>query len=924
MKQNTIQKTDKNPVEKILYKRYSESVFHTHVSMIQPRGKFQFTRKELEEFFDTYCDMLENNDNPIVGVAEKAQEYLPILVDIDIKLIDSGKDYGEHIYDETHVSQVIDTYQSVLRNIVNDCDDKDLTCVLLEKPIYKVSKGENSYLKNGFHLHFPYIFLTKIAQEVHLIPRVQSTLNDMETFKDLGIENSADVVDKSCCKVPWLMYGSRKSEDMEPYLLSKIFDSDGNELDLETAFFDYPVYDDDEEIIPIKGRVKKYLPRILSIRAYNREVKEVKPGLVSPLKEKIMSSVPKKKIQVSTTEALKISAKLLPMLSQYRAEDRNEWMTIGWALFNIGEGSPAALEQWLEFSARDGEGYSESTCIYEWERMSKKDITLGTLRYYASVDSPEEYKKFKQEQSDTHIKKALNGSHNAIAKVLYEMYGNEFVCASLSQKLWYQYRDHKWEDIEEGIFLREKISSEITNKYVEMGKEIYNKLSELGLEDDKNQYQTQLKSVNKMIANLGSAPFKNNVMRECMEVFYDRRFQQKLDRNPYIIAFKNGVYDLKLNVFRDGRPEDFLSKSMGIEYDPELREDCEEVHFVYNYLEKMFPDSSLRRYFLDNASDVFIGINIQKTVIFWTGDGDNGKSVLQTIFEKMFGELAIKFNTSLITGKKLENGQANPELARAEPGVRWATLEEPNKGEQINDGIFKNLSGNDTILARDLFQTGKKTKERPITFKLTFICNKLPKLLGDGAVWNRARVLPFESTFVKAGDDCPDTYEEQLRQKRFPRDPDFTEKIPTMLQAFAWVLLQHRQKIKSRVEPAKVMEATKLYQMKNDIYRKYIEENILQVEGNIEGKIPKLSLVEIYAHFRAWHKEGFPGRGTDDRDEVKEYLERAWGEPERGNMWSGYRFRTLQDDIDSGEAVLMNDDDFDYEIEEEEDGNVPL
>lgn len=922
MVKNTYINSTQNPIEKILYKHYSESVFHTHVSMIQPKGKFQFNRQGLEEFWDVYCKLLKDVDNPIVGVAEKPQIYLPILVDIDIKVSDSDKVYGEHIYDETHVSQVVDSYQSVLRNIIDDCDDKDLTCILLEKPIYRTTKGTNTYLKNGFHLHFPYIFLNKIDQEVHLIPRVKRLLEDMETFKDLGIENSSSVVDNVCSK-PWLLYGSRKSEDMEPYLATKVFDSDGTEIGFEDAFSNYLIYDNDEEIIPVKERVKQMLPRILSIVPYNRDVKEVKSGLISPLKEKIMSKAPKKKIQVSTEEALKIASKLLPMLANFRAEDRNEWMTIGWALFNIGEGCPDALELWLDFSSRDQENYCESSCIYEWERMSRKDITLGTLRYYASIDSPEEYKAFKQAQAETHIKIALNGSHNSIANVLYEMYNNEFVCASIAQKVWYQYRDHKWEEIEEGVFLRRRISSDISNKYVEMGKQIYSKISELGLEDDKNTFQNQIKLVNRMITNLGSAPFKNNVMRECMEVFYDRRFKEKLNTNPYLIAFKNGVYDLKLNVFRDGRPEDFLSKSMGIEYNSELTEDCESVQFVYNYLEKMFPDKSLRTYFMDNASDVFVGVNIQKTVIFWTGDGDNGKSILQMIFEKMFGELAIKFNTSLITGKKLENGQANPELARAQPGVRWAVLEEPNKGEQINDGIFKNLSGNDSFLARDLFQKGSQTKERPVTFKLSFICNKLPKLMGDAAVWNRARVLPFESTFVRAGEPCPETYEEQLRQKRFPRDPCFAEKIPGMLQAFAWILLQHRQKITVRVEPEKVMEATKLYQIKNDVYRKYIEENIVQVEGNIEGKLPMLNLVEIYAHFRAWHKEGFPGRGTDDRDEVKEYLEKAWGKTERGNTWSGYRFRTPQDDLDSGDAVIMEDDDFEISDEEEECG-VPL
>ena len=911
-----------SPVERILYKHYSESLFHTHVSMIQPKGKFQFNRKGLEEFWEAYCDLLKNTKNPIVGVAEKAQAYLPVLVDIDIKILDEDKNWGKHIYDITHVSQVVDTYQSVLRSIVDDCKDDDLVCVLLEKPIYTITKGSNVYVKNGFHLHFPNIFLSKVDQEVHLIPRVQTIISNMGAFSDLGIENSGSVIDKSCCKVPWLMYGSRKSEDMDPYLATKVFDSDGTNITFEEAFNNYRLFDNNEQCISVKDRVKEMLPRILSIIPYCREVKEVKAGLISPLKEKIMSKAPKKKTQISTKESLKISGNLLPMLAAFRTEDRNEWMTIGWVLFNIGEGCPEALEQWLDFSSRDQETYDEATCIYEWERMSKKDITLGTLRYYASIDSPEEYKKFKKEQSEKHVNEAIHGSHNDVAKILYEMYNNEFVCASITEKSWYQYRDHRWEEIEEGVFLRARISDEISAKYVEMGKNIYMEMSQTPDKEKELTLQARLKLVQKMNANLKSAPFKNNVMRECMEVFYDRRFKEKLDTNPYLIAFKNGVYDLKLNIFRDGRPEDFLSKSMGIDYDKDLSEDHEEIQFVYSYLEKMFPDTSVKQYFMDNASDVFEGGNPHKLVIFWTGAGDNGKSVLQGMFEQLFGELAIKFNTTLITGKKVDNGSANPELARAGQGVRWAVLEEPNKGEQINDGIFKNLSGNDKYLARDLFEKGKKSKEKMPMFKLTFICNKLPKLIGDEATWNRVRVIPFESIFIKKGKPCPDTYEEQLRQKRFPRDPNFKEKIPNMLKAFAWILLQHRQKITVRIEPEKVMEATRLYQMKNDIYRQFIEENIIEVNGTINEKVPVITLIELYAQFRAWHKEGFPGHTLPIRDEVKEYLDKAWGDPERGNSWHGYRFRTTQDDIDSGEAIIMEEDDF--VVSDDEEAELPV
>jgi P4 family phage/plasmid primase-like protien len=374
--------------------------------------------------------------------------------------------------------------------------------------------------------------------------------------------------------------------------------------------------------------------------------------------------------------------------------------------------------------------------------------------------------------------------------------------------------------------------------------------------------------------------------------------------NPFLIAFKNGVYDLKLNIFRSGRPEDYLSKFMPIDYINFNKTD-KRVLEVYDFLEKVFPDTSVRQYFLDQASDVFVGGNHQKVVVFWTGEGDNGKSVTQTIFEKMLGELAVKFSTTLITGKKGNIGAASPELSRAGGGVRWAVLEEPDGDEEINIGILKSLSGNDSFFARDLFEKGKSTREISPLFKLVFICNKLPKMKNsDKATWNRIRVIPFESTFVRPNDPnpCPESYEEQLLQKRFPMDLNFGKKIPGLLEPFAWVLLEHRKNIKFRVEPEKVKIATEMYRKQNDIYRQFIDECIVESKSHI-------TLIQLYAQFREWFKMGFPGNMCPVKNEVQEYFTKLWNEPDKGIKWYGYRVRTLEDDIETGEAIILEEKD---------------
>lgn len=892
-------------IESILRQNFSSGIYHTHVSMAEPKGKYLFNRQILEEFWKHYCDEVQTS-NFQYSIAEKPQQYTPVLVDVDLK-VDAENIDDENLYTKEKVERVISIYQKVIRDIVEDITDANLTCVLLEKPPYKQTSNTKTFVKNGFHLHFPEIFLDKADQEVHLIPRVIEIIRNEKLFEYLGIEDSGTVIDKQCCSVPWLLYGSKKDEFANPYLISRVYTHNMKEISFEDAFKHYLIYDNHGRAINIKGRVKYYAPRILSILPYSREPKQIRSGLVPILPTKT-TKVKEQKVydKLTVSENLKLAEKLLPMLSDERAENYTEWMTIGWVLYNISEGSEEGLQLWLKFSSRCGDKFDSTKCHYQWDKMKKTDMTIGTLKYYASIDNPEKYKEFKKEVSEKLLQDSISGSHNDIAKILFAEYGNEFVCASISNKTWYQFVGHRWECIEEGIFLREKISSVIVNMFKESRRNVYAvEEQQAGDEADEKQMSEKVKQLTRIIKDLKNASFKDNVMKEAREVFYDKRFKDKLDNNPYLIAFKNGVYDLKEDIFRNGRPEDFMSKSMPINF-VQFSENDEKVMQVYSFLEKVFPDTSVRTFFLDTSSEIFVGGNHRKIFQMWTGEGDNGKSITQMFFENMLGNsLSIKIPTTLVCSKKPLSGSAWPELARAGGGVRAAWIEEIDESEEIYSGIVKHLTGNDSFVARDLFEKGKDMKEIKPMFKLFFICNKPVGFVGGGdkALWNRARVIPFEATFCRPDNPAPSTYEEQLRQKRFPMDPEFGQKIPGLVEAFAWVLLQHRTKPKMMVEPEKVRSATNAYRQRNDVYRQFIEECIKECDTS------SVSLIELYALLKDWYRDGLPGAKVPKKDDVKQYFIKAWGEMDPGMKWKGYKIRSLQDEVEAGEAFVLDDGD---------------
>lgn len=929
-------------IKKLLRDNYTDATIHSHVSLVKPRGKFLFNRKVLEEFWNLYCEyimQMEGKDGKIesaFGIAEKHQQNLPVIVDVDLKMLQDCKrrndlddedikedaedeDIVEGLYTEYQLKTVVGIYQSVLKNILDKPTQEDLICVVLEKPLYLENKNDMVMIKNGFHLHFPYCFLDKIDQETQLIPRVKDCLKEMKLFESIGKENSGDVIDSGCCTVPWLLYGSKKSEDHRHYYqITKIYNASLEEISLKKAFKNYMLYDQHERLIDMTEKgVRFYLPRILSIIPYSRPyVRNIKNGLVSPLKEKIKND---RKASLVDSGSLKNIEKnleeakvFLAMLSPERSVDNNDWMAIGWILYNISDGSSDGLDLWCDFSSKCEEKYDESVCIHKWDNMKKGTLGMGTLKHFAGIDNPLEYKKYKNEKSDDHLTNSLEGSHNDIAKALFEEYGDEFRCASVTNKIWYQFKNHRWEQIEDGVFLRQKISGKIIERFSKAMAKLYDKLKTLETTDEQKMIDAKIKQIRKMIQNLKNANYKSAIMKECLEVFYDPRFIEKLDCDPYLIAFSNGVYDLRNNTFRPGRPDDFLSKYMPINY-VNYSEDDEKVQEIYTFLEQVFPDKSVKRYFMDIASDVFVGGNHEKIVVFWIGEGDNGKTITQKFFDLMLGKLAIKLNTNVITGKKPSSGSAFPELARAGGGVRWMVLEEPEGDECINNGIIKLLSGGDTYYARDLYEKGKEGREVVPMFKLNVIANKCPRIKNaDKAVWNRVRVIPFESVFCRPHDPAPDTYEEQLKQKRFPMDKHFSKKIPLLVEAFAWVLLQHRLKIDTRIEPEKVRMATELYQKQNDIFRQFLDECIIEDKA----KNPKLSLSELYGMFKEWFKESLPGNSLPVKNDVEEYFSKYWGKPQAGKVWMGYRPRTLKDDIEKGEAVMIEEEDLaDYKLD---------
>jgi P4 family phage/plasmid primase-like protien len=900
---------------------------YTHVSMGNKKGQFYLSSSNDTLFYENYNNLVTSNIS--VCLAEKQGDYVPLLGDIDIKInVEGSSDVRSFkktrtLYTTEELLATIQCFQEAIKkNVVSDVDNlkKILTCVVLEKKPYKV----DNFLKNGFHLHFPYLFLEKNKIKTVLIPKIKENIgewkcgNNRKLFSD-HTENPENFIDDVTSKC-WLMYGSSKSEEQQAYKLTEIYNDKLIQIQPCEAFTMGEFFTSEEEPLTItESNVINLLPQLLS---------ELKVPTKVYLKQKL------KDIEVETSESIRknlIKAKdLLKLLKPSRSDEYNSWWDIGIILFNIGHGCEEAFKLWDRWS-RNSDNYDEDACLEMWEKMEKRDPTfrnikgMGSLRWYAKQDNAKKYNEFVENSHGLHLDESnllesalmvkIMTTDAPLARLLLDLFTDKYI---FSGKEWYSFNGVIWalntDSLKE---FRYKLES-ISYKYQEFGRKIVELLyretssSDSGQDSDEEEelskknkaiLTAKKQDIKKAINKLENFSGQTGILNYCQVLFYNEDFADLLDENHLIVAFKNGVFDFETLSFRKGSQSDYISKTLNIAYDENLTNESDEVKKLHDFLRKICPDKSVRKYFIDQTCEVFRGGNRDKIAMFWTGNGNNGKSVTQRLFETMIGKkLAIKLSTSVLT-ERIQPGQPNPQLTRLRGGVRWGVFDEWGKTEQILSGSLNVLTGGDSLPCRDLFQKGSDSHDFTPMFKMLCICNELPCLKDAvDATWDRIRIIPFEAKFVSR-EKCPTTIKEQKQKKIFLCDTEITQKdrMNSLAKALGWYLIQNfKIKEESRrngtyevIIPDKVNEAKIKYQAKCDVLAFFMEDTYIKT-GNNEHKI---TFEDMYASFKSWYINSFSGKMVNmNKHEFIEMVKNKYALAEADKVLKGYTWNRKYDD----------------------------
>jgi P4 family phage/plasmid primase-like protien len=620
---------------------------------------------------------------------------------------------------------------------------------------------------------------------------------------------------------------------------------------------------------------------------------------------------------------------ILP-IQYYGEQSYEKWIRVGWALRNT---SSKLLIVWLKFSSRSPTfqfNQIQDLCD-KWRGFSsggKDGLTKRSIMYWAKQDARAEYEIVRRKTQDHFIERTINilspsaknddksgCGHTDLAEVLFQIFKDKFVCTSTKYNTWYQYVGNRWKRNEAGTSLRKAISEELRDRYNQKSIELMlqatnetNSAEQLNTfeqeeSSEKKPRDSRAKRILSIVQRLSNTSEKNNIMTEARELFYDPDLMNKMDTNPYLLCFNNGVFDFNEKAFRDGRPEDNISMCTHINYiqlDPFVHQAV--MDEINTFMNQLFPEPELCEYMWDHLASTLIGTTLNQTFNMYVGIGRNGKSVIIQLMTEILGDYKGDVPLSLVTGERTKIGGAAPELVLLK-GTRYAVMVEPKKGDKMNEGVMKQLTGKDPVTARGLYV------EEPVTyipqFKLVVGCNNMLEVNSmDHGTWRRIRAVPFKSLFTEnpVSDDPNKPYQ-------FKIDPFLDEKFPAWKEVFMSMLVKRACETQGIVKDCKIVtERSDQYRNEQDAISNYARERIVKDRS---GKVKKSELNHDFKH---WYANNGDGRQPLLRD-LYEYMNNNYGKPD-GTLWKGISFVVDKPDeadsrIDDSDINQANFDDMD-------------
>lgn len=649
----------------------------THTCFGKPYGKYHIPEEKYNKFLMLYKKIACKKDNLHIIERHDGKNVGPFIIDIDYWV--DGKHKGRK-YRQDHIENLINISTNILRKYLK-VKKSDLEVLVMEKEKPTYNEKKNRY-KDGFHLVYPmgltvkhrYFFSELIKKEAER----KKLFDDIPFINENGYDEIFDL--RVVYSNGLTMYGSRK-EDGQTYYLTLIYDyqiqqqklkyepdelvvlcslrrfSDEDGIELNDEY-----KDDEKTLSKIEEYSNKSNPKKKEKK--NKKEKEVRDDSEDEDIEedddnenKKEKSTNKKKKKGGKKGEIQMAKKLLKILSKKRADIYSDWINVGWALHNVDN---SLLDDYIEFSQQSSK-WEEGCCEKIWDKAINYEdgLTIASLHWWAQNDNPEEYKKIMRESINKLIMDAETGTHDDIAKIVFELYKHKFRCTSIQKNIWYEFQEHRWVNVDSGYTLAIKLSDEITKEYTALAS-TYLAQSSVSDGHENENYVQKAKKAFSITEKLKNVSFKSQVLLACSHRFHEisKNFEELLDSNPNLIGFDNGVFDLEQGCFRPGLPDDYISMSTKYNY-KQYKPNDQEIKLVEEYFNTVMIEEDMRKYVLKFISSCLDGHSRDQKFILWTGIGCHSKDTKILMYDG-----TIKKVQEIECGDKLMGDDGKPRTVK--------------------------------------------------------------------------------------------------------------------------------------------------------------------------------------------------------------------------------------------------------------------
>ena len=882
--------------------------------------------EDIVSYYKHYCDTVFVKDfadwgnEPILSISEKCGRHVPVIGEFVLK------SQGDLEINETvYIESIIKIYQGLLRKHFKlNNENYETICVYTRTDSWW--KGGVCHRK--FRLQFPFcktkrdVINSVINKDVVLNLNRSDNISDLTALISGGWEKAITDTGEYVS-----MYGSTPDPKLIPPLkYMAVYGSEGENniltvLNLNDVF----TYDkhaflqnsklDQEEIESISEDCDMEddfsfslytLPMFLSIYYHEDKVRLIEHE-VSEIASVIVEEDENDE-SVDINNDFDLCNEMIKHLGSKRFNTKMYFLDIGRAYYNATEGSYRGLKGWIK-SSEKSKLFDKDFCEEHYERFETDKVSVKSLGWYFKSDNKKKYQQWHDNWCKFSFFDAFEGDHVKVGESFYRCFWLKYIYTG---KKWLEFRRNRLVYIEE-IKVKKMITKEFLPHFDRLESTLLSEKMKLNdrkggsraIKHRMSDIDSSIERIVKLKKQLRNENYISSIIKSLRALFYYEDVTKALNKNPSILGCSNCVIELtdERAVKREGKPEDFITKKMGVHYRSDYSYDHPDVQELLKYLTQVFPVREIRDLMTKALASYMYGRNAEKICWMYIGNTNGSKSVFQKMVKTWLGDYYCDLPSEYFSGKKPNSSGPTPELAQTE-NARVAFTAEPPEDETWSGAKIKKITGGDSMFVRNCNEDGGSIET---TFKTIVVLNVVPGFRGlDEATKNRLFLIPFEGRWIGPNDKSftiPETFDEQVKAKIYPMDSRFEDKLPRLATALNWYCINNYKKYleEGLQRPKYIEEYMEKFWEQNDPYSAFIQENLeipKKENGNVDDT-KYITATDLYPIYKRWFKNNYPGFQLVEKAKMTTFLstDDRLGK-QRARRWYGYTIRVTEGNLE--------------------------